>query len=903
MTQDHITPEDRLTEHIASLRSSAAGLGASGLQLPPAQLPQQAEPDFRAIVQNVNSIILCMRTDGTVLFMNNFGLNFFGFRADELLGKNVVGAIVPQTDTAGRDLAVMISDIGRNPEQYVRNENENMCRDGRRVWVSWTNKAVYAPEGELQEILCVGHDLTVRREAEKALERRTRELDERVKELNCLYDISRFLSQTDAGFEHVMQAVVEGLPGGFTHADMACAKMTIGAREFVSADYHDTAWRFACPVTAGGMRRGFIAICYRQKIFLEDGQELFPEEEKNLVGVIAEMVGHFVVRWETAQALSQSELKYKTLFESLPQKIFYKDADAVYISCNSKYAADLGIPPDSITGRTDYDFYPEELAEKFRQDDRRVIETGNMLDMEETSMRDGREITIHTIKTPVCDESGRRIGILGIFRDITQRKLIEREKLLVESTLLCNQAELNLKNEISELLLSTRDLHEILHMILVAATAKEALGFNRAFLFLMEENENFLHGIVATGALTADEAYQTWARMAEEPQTLAELFQSHKRDVSDHDAAITSLVQQIKIPLTDQDSIFTRAVFRQQSFNMLNTGELSVFDRSVLGCLGGVPFVLVPLISRGSTLGVLIADNFVTGNPIVQDDVVRLGAFANHASLAIENSRLYERLKEKVTELSLANEELGANRDKLIRYERLSVVGEMAAKIAHDIRNPMTAIGGFARRMLKKGMGEGISGNYLQIIVQEVDRLEKILGDILGFSKPSTPRFRAEDINRIINETYALMAPELERQQVQVVRQLASGIPPMMLDRDQVERVLINLIKNSLEAMPDGGILTATSTLQGQWVRIETSDTGQGIAEEDMDKIFEPFFTSKATGSGLGLTLAMQIISSHGGSMDVVRHEPCGTSVIIHLPVLTPLGQRTPADIPCQGEG
>jgi len=210
----------------------------------------------------------------------------------------------------------------------------------------------------------------------------------------------------------------------------------------------------------------------------------------------------------------------------------------------------------------------------------------------------------------------------------------------------------------------------------------------------------------------------------------------------------------------------------------------------------------------------------------------------------------------------------------------------------------MTAIGGFARRMLKKGMGEGISGNYLHIIVQEVERLEKILGDILSFSKPSAPQFRNDDINTIINETYALMGPELDRQQVQVIKQLAPGIPTMMLDRDQIERVLINLIKNSLEAMPDGGILTATSTLQGQWVRIETSDTGQGIAAENMDKIFEPFFTSKPTGSGLGLTLAVQIISSHGGSMDVVRHEPCGTSVIILLPVLTSPGHRTIAEHP-----
>jgi hypothetical protein len=903
MTQEHTKTDDRLTEHIATLRSRAAGLGAEDMQPPPASLTRPAEPDYRAVVQNVNSIILCMDINGIALFMNDFGLKFFGFRAEELLGKNVVGTVVPQTDTAGRDLAAMISDICRRPEQYVRNENENICRDGRRVWVSWTNKAVYTPEGDLQEILCVGNDITLRREAEKALERRTIELDERVKELNCLYDISRFLSQTDAAFEQVMQAVVDMLPAGFTHAEIACAKMTIGAREFTSADFQDTAWRFACPVIAGGMRRGVIVICYRQKIFLEAGEELFPTEEKNLVGIIADMIGHFVIRWETAEALRQSELKYKTLFESLPQKIFYKDADAVYISCNSNYAADLGIAPADIAGKTDFDFYPEELAEKFREDDRRVIETGNMLDMEETSMRDGSEITIHTIKTPVCDESGRRIGILGIYRDITLRKLIEQEKLLAESTLQFNQAELNLKNEISELLLSTRDLHEILHMILVAATAKEALGFNRAFLFLMKENENFLHGMVATGALTRDEAYQTWARMAEKPQTLSELFQSHKRDISGHDAAITSLVRQIKIPLTDQASIFTRAVFRQQSFNMLDIGNLSVFDRSVLGCLGGVPFVLVPLISRGRTLGVLIADNFVTGNPIGQDDVVRLGAFANHASLAIENSRLYERLKEKVTELSLANEELSANRDKLIRYERLSVVGEMAAKIAHDIRNPMTAIGGFARRMLKKGMGEGISGNYLQIIVQEVERLEKILGDILSFSKPSAPQFRSDDINRIIDETYALMGPELERHQVQVAKHLSLGLPSMMLDRDQIERVLINLIKNSMEAMPDGGVLTATSSLEGPWVRIETSDTGLGIATEDMDKIFEPFFTSKPTGSGLGLTLAVQIINSHGGSMNVLRHEPCGTSVIIHLPVVTPAGQKPPSDIPGKSAG
>jgi signal transduction histidine kinase len=394
--------------------------------------------------------------------------------------------------------------------------------------------------------------------------------------------------------------------------------------------------------------------------------------------------------------------------------------------------------------------------------------------------------------------------------------------------------------------------------------------------------------MVATGALTVGEAYQTWARMAQEPQSLSELFQSHRRNLSSHDDAITSLVRQMKIPLTARDSIFTSAVFRQQSFNVRDTAELSVLDRSVLGCLGAVPFVLVPLISRGCTLGVLIADNFVTGKAIGEEDVARLRAFANHASLAIENSRLYESLKQKVAELSQANEELSANRDKLIRYERLSVVGEMAAKIAHDIRNPMTAIGGFARRMLKKATADTTTNSYLQIIVHEVDRLEKILGDILSFSKPSAPQLRDADLNQLIGETYAMMAPELEQHRIRVARELDPRLPPVRIDRDQIERVLINLIKNAVEAMPEGGAITASTRLEGRQVRIETADTGPGIAEENLYKIFEPFYTSKATGSGLGLTLAAQIVSSHGGTMEVFRREPSGISIVIVLPLRGP---------------
>ena len=117
--------------------------------------------------------------------------------------------------------------------------------------------------------------------------------------------------------------------------------------------------------------------------------------------------------------------KYKTLIENLPQKIFYKDKKSVYVSCNSNYARDLKISPDEITGKTDYDFYPIELAEKYRADDKRIMKSGSTKTLDETYTQDGKEVVVRTVKTPVRNDKGNIVGILGIFWDITERKRSE----------------------------------------------------------------------------------------------------------------------------------------------------------------------------------------------------------------------------------------------------------------------------------------------------------------------------------------------------------------------------------------------------------------------------------------------------------------------------------------------
>jgi PAS domain S-box-containing protein len=132
-------------------------------------------------------------------------------------------------------------------------------------------------------------------------------------------------------------------------------------------------------------------------------------------------------RKETEEKLLASESKNRMLLENLPQKIFFKDKNSVYVSCNENYAYDLKIKPEEIAGKTDYDFYPKELAEKYRADDKRIISLGRTEDIEEKYIQDGQEIFVHTVKTPVKDGQGNIIGILGVFWDVTERNKLEEE--------------------------------------------------------------------------------------------------------------------------------------------------------------------------------------------------------------------------------------------------------------------------------------------------------------------------------------------------------------------------------------------------------------------------------------------------------------------------------------------
>ena len=218
---------------------------------------------------------------------------------------------------------------------------------------------------------------------------------------------------------------------------------------------------------------------------------------------------------------------------------------------------------------------------------------------------------------------------------------------------------------------------------------------------------------------------------------------------------------------------------------------------------------------------------------------------------------------------------------------RLSVLGEAMAQITHEIKNPLMLIGGFSNQILTASKDQDEKTvRKLQTIIQEVARLEGFLKDIGRFAKEIQPNKRAVDMNQIIEQATAFFESEFGVHGIKLNLTLSPDCVNIIADPDQMEQVLLNLIKNATEAMPDGGVLSITSHLDDQRVLIRIKDSGIGISKEDREKLGTPFFTTRKEGTGLGLSICHKIMNAHQGTLSISSDGPGkGTVVTVQLPI------------------
>lgn len=229
-------------------------------------------------------------------------------------------------------------------------------------------------------------------------------------------------------------------------------------------------------------------------------------------------------------------------------------------------------------------------------------------------------------------------------------------------------------------------------------------------------------------------------------------------------------------------------------------------------------------------------------------------------------------------------EKLIEMQEALIRSERFAAIGEAAAHVSHEIKNPLMIIGGFAIQVEKSLPADDPNAKKLQIISNEVRRLEQLLTEVKDFTRPTKPQRQMGDINFSITETVEMMQPDFEGKGVTCETFLDRTLPAVLFDPAQIKQVLINLVKNAVEAMPYGGKLIVSSVKSGQYIKISIADTGYGIPSEAFKNVFSPFFTTKNKGTGLGLTVSYRILQDHGGTISFESRIGEGTRFIVSLP-------------------
>ena len=601
--------------------------------------------------------------------------------------------------------------------------------------------------------------------------------------------------------------------------------------------------------------------------------------------------------------------------------------------------------------------------------------------------------------------------------------------------------------EVLTFMQGAEDLDTTLRIVLDCVTSGYAIGFNRAFLFLLDEDGKRLRGTLAVGPGSKEEAHEIWQEIAEKTHRLEDIVALSPMEGREGDRDLTKLVRDIEVGIGGEETFLDRCIASGETVVVGDPEEVG--DCDVVRRLGSKAFVCTPIVSRGQPIGLVIADNLITGEIPTDEQVSLLKALAYQVGQAIASARHHEDLRRRYQELSTLNEvgkgilsttdletdlgliarisaqvlnarggvlrlvddetgdlsikamygvtigevdaasregaqeiaekvardgnpmlindvesysgtggalgsrknlvcvplakgdrvvgtltvfdripteslgsegfghddvrfltvlggqaaiaienaklfdNLRSSQDRirelhkhLLRSERLAALGELSSQVAHEIRNPLTAIGGFARSIEREMTDDDPDRAHIEIIIKETDRLERILTEQLCFAKLSPPEFTDGDINQVIRESVSLLSERIAATDARLEVNLQSDIQGVRMDPDKIKQVIINLLQNAADNVSRGGRLMVSSNSNGRTAEVRVANDGPPIPEPMLERIFVPFATTKSGGSGLGLPIAYEIIYEHGGTIDVRSEEGSDTVFLITLPLI-----------------
>ena len=434
-------------------------------------------------------------------------------------------------------------------------------------------------------------------------------------------------------------------------------------------------------------------------------------------------------------------------------------------------------------------------------------------------------------------------------KEIIEKKYDEVNRLNVELNYKIKQ--LLAIQETGKAIISVLDLDQLLSVIMNILS--NVCQINRAIIMLVNEEEENLEYIYGVG----------------------------------FDGDVPEEIKNYRVPLHRVSNILARVTNTGRPEYVPEVKSSRLRKENIILAHGKpISVYVVPLITRSRVIGV-IATDAVDGGGVPKETRETLEIFAPQIAIAIENARLYRKLQEQM-------EELRRSHALLIRAEKFSFLGNLAARLAHEIKNPMTAIGTFIQMLPRKFDDEEFRKDFYKIAMEETNRVNNLITELLDLVKTREAHFELNDLHGLINKMIFLISPQCKGKKIEIVSNFDYSIGKLRIDSEKMKQVILNILSNAVDFTPEGGrieILTSNSSMSGmkKSIRIEIKDNGIGIPQSVINKIFDPYFTTKHksdmhNGTGLGLSIAHQNIQDHQGAIEVKSEVNKGTTFIINLP-------------------
>lgn len=822
---------------------------------------KESERKCRDLAELLPQVVYELDEHGNVTFANRYGLELFGLSQDDILkGLNALDVFVPED----RQRALVNIRQGLSGRKVENFECTALRKDGS-TFPFLTFAVPIDHNGKIIGMRGIGIDITERKQAEEVLR------ESEVKIRTILEAVQTGIVMIDPE-THV---IVDANP---------VAERIIGVAQdlLVGSECHRficPAERGKCPITDLGQNvdnseRVLITAGGGQRAILKTAVPVILGGKKHLLESFIDITERKLAEEE----LRESRERFRNLVETTSDWAWEVDAEGRYVYASPRVRDILGYEPEEVFGRTPFDLMPSGEAERIAGIFKNIAMSQRPFSfLENVNLhKNGNKVVLETSGVPIFDSDGTLRGYSGLDRDITQRKKAE-EEVLLRSRLVGR-----------------------LHSALVALAQNEEVysgAPDAAFRAVTEASAQAMDvRRVSIWFYTAGNA----------GIQCRDLYDSNSRNHSGGAILETSVYPSYFKAMQEEYCI--------AADDAITDPRTREFSDAYLKPLGITSMLDVPIRIAGKVIGVVCHEHVGAGRAWTVEEQSFGTAIAGFASMAIE---IYERKRaeEKIMEL---NEELERKVDErskqlleaqeeLVRKEKLSILGQLAGSVGHELRNPLGVISNavYFLKTVSPDSDETLK-EYLDMIKSEVDNSQRIISDLLDFSRTRTPQPRVISASELITQTLGkCVVPE----GVTVDVDIPEALPPVRVDPFQMGQVFQNLITNAVQAMPEGGALRISArkahgsqlmahsktdanrelsakncVLEGDSVEISLKDTGQGISPENTKKLFQPLFTTKAKGIGLGLTVCKRLTEANGGRIAFESELGRGTAFTVNLP-------------------